>query len=187
MEQKTIEHCSDINCPECNKVAYEAGRQVGIKEGRQSVIKELLEKIETVRRTPFKRKTYQEKLEALNKPRKGKFALKRGSMVCPIPLKMREQMSNDPFYTRCAITGGNTGIQFHHNFYYEGKRKNVYWGIIPLTEWVHRNITQFQEKVDWIMLNRASDEELKEYSKAVDYIKERKRLNKIYGNYHIKR
>ena len=33
-----------------------------------------------MRRTPFKRKTYQEALEALNKPRKGKIGLKKGTL-----------------------------------------------------------------------------------------------------------
>jgi hypothetical protein len=40
-----------------------------------------------------------------------------------------------------------------------------------------------KEKCDWIMWNRASEEEIKRYSKAVDYQKEKERLNNIYGNY----
>lgn len=36
------------------------------------------------------------------------------------------------------------------------------------------------------MLNRATDEELIRYNKAIDYIKERERLNKIYGEYSKK-
>ena len=38
-----------------------------------------------------------------------------------------------------------------------------------------------KEQVSWIMLNRASNEELERYSKAVDYKRERDRLNELYG------
>ena len=39
----------------------------------------------------------------------------------------------------------------------------------------------------WIALNRATDEELKKYSKAIDYIRMREVLNKKYGVYNFKR
>lgn len=144
----------------------------------------------------FRKPTYQEALEkAILKASKAlatsktpvRAKLKRGSMVCPIPPKMRLEMANDPFYSRCAITGASVNINWHHNLEYKGKRVNEKFAIIPLTKWVHDNIATHKEKVDWLMVNRATDEELKKYSKAVDYIALRERLNKKYGNYYIKR
>lgn len=104
-------------------------------------------------------------------------------MTCKIPPKLREEMSQDPFYSKCAITGETTDIQWHHHFEWQGKRQNFKFGIIPLAKWVHEAIVNFKEKCDWIMTNRMTDEELEKYSKAVDYRALRDRLNKKYGNY----
>ena len=95
-------------------------------------------------------------------------------------------MANDKFYDKCCITGLSKNavkIDFHHNLQYAGQRVNEKFCILPLADWVHRNIVKHKQKCDWIMLNRATDQELEKYSKAVDYKRERSRLNKIYGNY----
>lgn len=149
-----------------------------------------------MRRSSFKKKSYGEILAwkivkaeiARMKPYKTRRAkLKRGSMICTIPPKMRAEMAEDPFYKQSALSGRVDNIQWHHNLIYNKKRVNEKWAIIPLTEDEHREEAKHKDKLNWIMTNRASDEELDRYSKAVNYKDMRVRLNKQYGNYHSKR
>jgi hypothetical protein len=63
------------------------------------------------------------------------------------------------------------------------------WNYIPLCEY-HHSVGKFQdggaldkEKNTWMALNRATNEELIKYSKCVDYIKLRERLNIKYGTH----
>ena len=101
-----------------------------------------------------------------------------------IPKKLKEEMARDPFYKRCCISGAtNEKIEFHHNLIYAGRQVNEKWCILPLAKSIHDRIVEFKEKCDWIMLNRATDDDLRRYSKAIDYLKERERLNKKYGIY----
>jgi len=97
-----------------------------------------------------------------------------------IPLKLRKELSADPFYQKCCITG-QTNINFHHAFIYAGRQIQEQWCILPIAKEVHDNIEQYKERCDWIILNRAIDETLKKYSKGEDLIKKRERLNKIYA------
>lgn len=95
-------------------------------------------------------------------------------------------MSDDPFYTRCCISGiskNSTKIDFHHNLRFGGKNVQEKFCILPLAKEIHDKIDYYKEKCDWIMLNRASEEELERYSKATNYKSMRDRLNKIYGKY----
>ena len=111
------------------------------------------------------------------------------SLTSPIPPKLREEMANDKFYEKCCITGLSKNavkIDWHHNLQFGGKRVNEKFCILPLADFVHGNITKHKEKCDWIMLNRATDQELEKYSKAIDYKKLRETLNAKYGIY-IKR
>lgn len=101
-----------------------------------------------------------------------------------IPPELREEMSNDPFYSQCCITGSRSEkIEWHHNLIYGGQQVNEKFCILPLAKSIHDNIVKYKEKCDWIMWNRATDEEIACYSKAKDYKWERDRLNKIYGKY----
>lgn len=112
--------------------------------------------------------------------------MKRGSMTKAISPLMREEMSADPFYSKCCITGLTNNavkIDWHHNLMYSGKRVNEIFCILPLADFVHQNIVKHKEKCDWIMWNRASTEQIQKYSKAVNYQRELERLNKIYGTY----
>jgi len=102
----------------------------------------------------------------------------------PIPQDLKIEMESDPFYSRCCITGQHktsVKIDWHHNLIYAGKQVNEKWCILPLAEDVHEKIVRYKEKCDWIMLNRGTDDQLRKYSKAKDLIRERDRLNKIYG------
>lgn len=101
-----------------------------------------------------------------------------------IPPKLREEMANDSFYKKCAVTGTTSEkIDWHHNLIYAGRQVNEKWCIIPLAKSVHDKIETYKDVVDWIMLNRANDSDLERYSKVIDLKAKRERLNKIYGNY----
>jgi hypothetical protein len=106
------------------------------------------------------------------------------SATKPIPFKMREQMSSDPYYKKCCITGAtNEKIDFHHNLTFKGQRVNQIFCILPLAKSVHDKISYYKELCNWVMWNRASEQEIKEYSKAENYQLTKERLNKRYGNY----
>jgi hypothetical protein len=98
-----------------------------------------------------------------------------------IPPKMRQEISDDPYYSRCAITGATHNIEWHHNLRWAGKNVQEKFCIIPLNKEIHAKINYHKEKVDWIMLNRMTDEELTRYSKADDLHDKKLRLNKKYG------
>ena len=100
----------------------------------------------------------------------------------PIPKKLREEMASDPFYKRCCITNHVLGkIEWHHHLIFAGKQVNEKWCILPISKFVHDNLCHFKKKLNWIMYNRATDEELKKYSGVVNLISERDKLNKLYG------
>lgn len=105
-------------------------------------------------------------------------------MMRPMPPSLRADCEADPFYQRCCISGAlakNTKIDWHHNLIFAGRQVNEKWCILPLAKDIHDNIVQYKEKCDWIMLNRATDDDLRRYSKAENLIVKRDRLNKIYG------
>ncbi len=93
-------------------------------------------------------------------------------------------MADDPYYKKCAITGKtNEKIEWHHNLRFAGKNVQEKFCIIPLAESIHSKIDYYKEKCDWVMCNRATDEDLRRYSKVENYLLMRERLNKKYGKY----
>lgn len=112
-----------------------------------------------------------------------------------IPPKLREELASDRYYRRCAryealidhiceadpLTGKM--IEWEHTMYWKGSQLQKRWCIIPICWLVHRGGKLNKEINEWIALNRATDEELEEISKAVDYKHKREYLNKKYGNY----
>ncbi|MDD5110861.1 MAG: hypothetical protein PHI63_06675 [Patescibacteria group bacterium] len=101
-----------------------------------------------------------------------------------IPAKLKKEMAADPFYARCCISGDlarNTKVEWHHNLKFRGKQVQEKFAILPLRADIHRDVQHWKRVCDWIMLNRATDEQLKKYSKAVDLIAVRDRMNKHYG------
>ena len=116
----------------------------------------------------------------------------------PIPQKLRDEMVSDPFYQRCCLdtynmhnhlkgVGGQCEgrIEWHHNLIVAGRQLNTHWAILPLCHLHHDKLnSQTKEVLNWIMLNRATEQELSEVSKAVNYKGLRDRLNKVYGKYN---
>lgn len=59
-------------------------------------------------------------------------------MRSPIPPKIREELSNDPYMVDCIIGFGCDGrIEWHHAFNYAGKRQNELWSILPVCKKHH--------------------------------------------------
>ena len=104
----------------------------------------------------------------------------------PIPKRMRQEMEDDPFYRRCCITKTPKNVRkvdWHHNMTWQGSQLNEKFAILPVVRWLHdiARRKDVSEILDWVMLNRATDEQLEKYSKATDYKRERDRLNNQFG------
>lgn len=105
-----------------------------------------------------------------------------------IPLELVQDLSKDPLYEICALTGSRNNIQWHHVFTFAGKSIQRRWAVVPITKEVHDNCTQHNpkynkevaERVELIALNRATRIELMEYSKVVDLVKYRDNLRRKY-------
>lgn len=103
-------------------------------------------------------------------------------------------MAADPYYKTCArsnllhdhmckpdpVTGKL--IEWEHTLIFASKQVQKKFAIIPICWYVHRGPALVKEINVWIALNRATDEELREISKVVNYFRERERLNKKYAN-----
>ena len=97
-----------------------------------------------------------------------------------IPIELREELSKDPFYWKCCITGefkeatrgdgSRCKIEFHHNLIFAGRQVQEKECILPVTQEVHaqaRNV-EMREKLDLVMLRRMSDVQIDYFSKAVN-------------------
>jgi len=114
------------------------------------------------------------------------------SLTKPIPKPLREEMESDPFYQKCCLSGRMRSsiveINWHHNFstYQFGNkgRLNEKWCILPLIKVLHdkEKVREIKDLLNWVMLNRADEETLKKYSKSMDLIALRNRLNKEYNS-----
>jgi hypothetical protein len=95
------------------------------------------------------------------------------SLISPIPIKIRNQLSSDPFMRVCCLLNGECEgrIEFHHNLIFAGKRINAAFCILPLCTWHHAKEKTFKRELDVIMVNRANKEELAPYCKVINYEK----------------
>lgn len=90
----------------------------------------------------------------------------------------------------CArrIDGDCAGrITWEHAVQFGGRQVDEAWAIVKLCAY-HHAVDEYQDRGDlnkeknlWIALNQAGEEELRAVSKAVDYKKEKERLNRKYG------
>lgn len=91
-------------------------------------------------------------------------------------------MASDAFYERCCVTGvlaTEQKVEWHHNLIYQGRQVQEKWAILPILYTIHEkaNNRKVRQVLDWIMLNRATEEELRAHSKVINYIKKREYLN----------
>lgn len=109
----------------------------------------------------------------------------------PISSKNKQIINSDPYYKVCARKdeGGCSGrITIEHSIIFAGRQLDDLWSLLPICEYYH-SVGIYQdggnmnkEKHIWLALCRATDDELKAISKAVDYIALRERLNAKYNN-----
>ena len=92
----------------------------------------------------------------------------------------------------CARAGEGCGgrITWEHALIFGGRQIDEAWAIVLLCE-RHHGVNSFQDSGDlqkeknvWIALNQATDEALQKYSKVVNYIELRNRLNEKYRSSH---
>ena len=108
-----------------------------------------------------------------------------------IPAKLLKEILADPYYKQCArkCDGGCAGrITFEHAIIFAGRQLQELWAIVPICA-RHHEVDEYQDNGDLdkarnvhIALNRATDAELDRISKVINYRRERRRLNNIYGN-----
>ena len=109
-----------------------------------------------------------------------------------IPENLKQEILEDNFYKQCARKkeGNCRGrITWEHAIIYAGKQLNEKWAILPICAY-HHEVDSYQDCGDlnkevhvWIALNRATEDELRNISKAINYLALRDRLNKLYGLY----
>lgn len=112
-----------------------------------------------------------------------------------VPQKLRKQWHAEDIakVKRVCMRANENNCQGRltkeHALYYAGKQIQEDWAILDICEF-HHAVGPYQgngdlnkEKHTWIALNRATDERLRELSKAEDKIALRDRLNAIYGVY----
>lgn len=109
-----------------------------------------------------------------------------------IPPKMRQEMSNDPFYERCALLGPECGgrIEWHHCWIYgSGGQINHPWAIVPACHNHHEMVKkdkEIKEAFELISLDRASYEDLlpyprKDWAQIRQYLMEKLRQKVIHS------
>lgn len=106
-----------------------------------------------------------------------------------MPKALRKELAADPYYAVCCITGepGKRGnpIEWHHNLIYAGRQVQEKFAILPVKRTIHAKASkqEIKHKLDWVMLNRATDQQLLTISKAKDYFLYKHYLNKKFGVY----
>ena len=101
----------------------------------------------------------------------------------PIPLEVKEQLSQDVFMKKCCLCGTDRlRVQWHHNLIYQGRQSDIPETILPLCSYCHAiaDDTGVKERLDLIMLKKMSAEQIKSISKAIDYKHRLKYLKKKY-------
>lgn len=109
-----------------------------------------------------------------------------------IPDKLKRQLAANPEYYRCCLSGYSEcggRITWHHAVTFKGRQLQERWCILPTCErhhgigaWMDHG-TFDNEKLLWVALNRATEDEMLSISRVVNYPRERSRLNGKYGVY----
>lgn len=99
-------------------------------------------------------------------------------------------LENDPRMKVCALKGiiphvCSMKLDWHHNLIFGGRQSDIPETILAICDFIHdmARKTEVKERLDWIMLNLMSDEQIRSISKATDYFFVRNRLNAKYGHY----
>lgn len=108
-----------------------------------------------------------------------------------IPKKLRDSLAEDPFYLRCCVTGEKAKpgdrIEWHHNLIFGGKQVQARFAILPVLHSIHEraNDPDVRERLDWVMLNRMSTEDLMLYGKGINWGARLEYLNYRFGVWQL--
>ena len=92
--------------------------------------------------------------------------------MSPIPIKLREELSQDPYYSRCArkFDGNCSGrITWEHAFEYQGRQIQERWSILPLCWHHHLGEGLDKDKNHWIALHRATVDDFQRHPRKKWY------------------
>ena len=98
-----------------------------------------------------------------------------------IPKKLRNEMALDPFYHDCALSEDGQciverKIEWHHVLIFAGRQVQSKAFIVPACDGYHHRFAtrhDIAQRFLKVSLARATDDELRSMSKAIDYIKMR--------------
>lgn len=110
----------------------------------------------------------------------------------PISLRVRAILDErNPVCARRKDGGCAGRLTREHSLIYASRQIDEAWAIVFLCA-RHHAVDEYQdcgdlqkEKNVWIALNQANDLELKKYSKVIDYVKLKEKLNAKYGKHNI--
>lgn len=95
----------------------------------------------------------------------------------PIPLRLREQIAEDPYFTVCARKNSQCSgrITIEHVWIYQGTQINELWAFLPLCWYHHLGKGIDKRENEKLSLQRATDDELSKYPRR-DWAQVRKSL-----------
>lgn len=98
-----------------------------------------------------------------------------------IPEELLKEMLSEKFYRSCCICGSKHR-QLHHNLIFGRAQQNIKSAILPLCGACHARAdnVEFRERLDHIMLNRMTEEEIDTYSRVRNLRERRKFLNEKF-------
>lgn len=97
----------------------------------------------------------------------------------PIPKKLREELSEDPYMSKCIYDGCPGTPEFEHVWVYQGRQINERWAILPVCYEHHRGKLLDKRYNEFKSLQRATEEELSRYPKK-DWKQIKKYLDSVY-------
>lgn len=105
-------------------------------------------------------------------------------MKTGIPVELLSKIVSDAFYKRCCLCR-SVSVQLHHNLIHGGRQVNEKFCILPLCPSCHaiEKRKDVHEKLDWMMTQRATDDELARYSKIINWAQRKVALEQKYGKY----
>ncbi len=81
------------------------------------------------------------------------------SLRSPIPVAIREELSNDPFMARCVLESSLCAgrIEWMHVLTYGGKRQNAKYLIIPGCHYHHYHEARYRMEINAVLRQRIFD------------------------------
>lgn len=103
-----------------------------------------------------------------------------------LTIEAKQEIQTNPFYLKCCIADFSEckgRIEIHHNMIFGGRQVDDVWTLLPLCHRHHEleKYPEVKERLNYIMLQRASDAQISPYCKVIPYLDMKYRLQKIYA------